>query len=351
MGKLGWTQGIRAGLGLVAWAGSVSAAALVDQVGACDASAVVFVAPGLAVVASDEDNWLRFYAPGEPVQPQEPLDLTEHLKPDGKNAEADLEGAAWLGERLYWIGSHGRNSKAKWRPNRLRLLATRTRWQGGSVTLEPDGRAASTLLDALTAHVRELELAVGAKGQDEAAALAPEAGGVNIEGLAAGADGTSLLIAFRNPLKSGKALVLPLENPAAVVDAAATPKLGAALWLDLGGLGLRSLEWSPTRGEYLIVAGSHDDAGLFALYRWSGDAHKPPKKLQDLTGLRPEGLALSADGRRAWLVSDDGDTPHVVPKSACAPEEYDQARGTCACKHLLDASRRRFRSTWIDLPN
>ncbi|HEY5818827.1 MAG TPA: hypothetical protein VIU14_10590 [Mesorhizobium sp.] len=64
--------------------------------------------------------------------------------------------------------------------------------------------------------------------------LAPEApGGLNIEGLSAGAAG-ELLIGFRNPVPEGKAIVVPFENPAAVVENESA-RFGAPILLDLGG--------------------------------------------------------------------------------------------------------------------
>src|SRR5439155_18316253 len=43
----------------------------------------------------------------------------------------------------------------------------------------------------------------------------------NIESLCA--DGESLVIGFRNPVPDGKALLVPLKNPAAVIDSGASP--------------------------------------------------------------------------------------------------------------------------------
>ncbi|MHC5116880.1 MAG: DUF3616 domain-containing protein, partial [Planctomycetota bacterium] len=53
------------------------------------------------------------------------------------------------------------------------------------------------------------------------------------------------------------ALVIPLANPEAVVLSGAVPIPEVPILIDLNGLGIRSIEYSPSIGEYLIIAGSH----------------------------------------------------------------------------------------------
>lgn len=79
----------------------------------------------------------------------------------------------------------------------------------------------------------------------EAETKAPKAeGGLNIEGLTATPEG-ELLIGFRNPIPDGKALLLPLKNPSDLVKNPDTAKaiFGEPITLDLGGLGIRSIEY------------------------------------------------------------------------------------------------------------
>ena len=124
---------------------------------------------------------------------------------------------------------------------------------------------------------------------EEAAKLAPEAeGGLNIEGLAATPAG-GLLIGFRNPIRHGKALIVPLNNPASVVEGARA-ELGDPIELDLEGRGIRSLELVGT--TYLVVAGPPPDVGSFALFRWSGDKQTDPEPLSIFLreDLKPEAL-------------------------------------------------------------
>lgn len=266
--------------------------------GMCDASAAVALDARHFVVASDEDNRLRIYRRGEPrVVQVVPLQAFLGTAEDG---ESDLEGAARVGQRIYWIASHGRNSKGKAQPDRQRFFATEVVAGPAIPRVEPVGTPQRQLLAELTAApaLREWRLA-------EAAQRAPEApGGLNIEGLAEGPAG-SLLIGLRNPLREGRALVVPLLNPDEFLRGGPA-RFGVPTGLDLGGRGVRSIE--RIGGAYLIVAGPVADAGDFALYRWSGDGADAPRRVAgvDFGGLRPEALFAWPDDGPVELLSDDG---------------------------------------------
>src|SRR5205823_3592182 len=148
----------------------------------------------------------------------------------GKSSESDLEGAAKIGNRAFWISSHGRNKDGKFRPNRDRFFATDIKLVNGEVTLAPVGRPYKTWLDDLIGDPRFAAFHFAG-----AATHAPKAsGGLNIEGLSATSEG-HLLIGFRNPIPKGKALLIPLVNPNDVI-AGKRPVFGSAIQLDLGGL-------------------------------------------------------------------------------------------------------------------
>ena len=139
--------------------------------------------------------------------------------------------------------------------------------------------------------------------------LNPKKKGINLEGLTATADGAALLIGLRNPRPKGKAIVLKLTNPVAVVDEGKPAEVGKPGLLDLGGLGIRSMEYSKRDNGYLISAGHHTTKPEFALYLWSGKADDTKPK--QLTFDRPEGFSTEAiviyeDRKEVLLVSDDG---------------------------------------------
>jgi hypothetical protein len=298
--------------------------------GTCDASAAVALDPTHFVVADDERDVLLVYRLGQGA-PVATVDLTAVLSGRAagrKTKESDLEGGARIGERIYWIGSHSRDRKGRDAPHRRRLLATDIVAGVIPTVRVPVSPPYTGLLEDFAADPRFAAIRAAA------AAGAPEsAGGLNIEGLAATPDGR-LLIGFRNPRPGGRAIVVPLENPAAVVDRAQRAKLGDPMLLDLGARGIRSIDWVGDR--FVIVAGPHDDGGApggpgFALYDWAGEAADVPRPWAgvDLGTLGPEGLFLIPGTRQVHVVSDDGER--------------------CKARSLTEAQRT-FRAITLDLP-
>ncbi|MEJ8849117.1 DUF3616 domain-containing protein [Variovorax rhizosphaerae] len=265
--------------------------------GTCDASAASALGPDHFVMASDEDNILRIYRHGQP-EPVSTLSLAAFL--GSGDEESDIEGAATVGNRIYWITSHGRNKNAKPRPARQRFFATDFDVSTTPPTLRPVGKAYAGLQTDLLATPEGQRL-----GLAQAAQRAPEAeGGFNIESLAATPKGP-LLVGFRNPLIGREALVMPLLNPQDVLEGRPST-WGAPIQLPLGRRGLRSME---TMGAgYLLVAGPTADAGSFALFRWSGQPADGPVPLKnvDLGTLRPEALFTVPGSGEMQLLSDDG---------------------------------------------
>ena len=270
------------------------AGSAVQHAGLCDASAGTALDDIHFIVANDEHNRLVIYRRGLPA-PVQGVDVGGFL---GAQKEADLEGSARIGNRIYWIGSHGRNAKGKVREDRQRFFATDI---APGPTVRPAGQPYTRLLADLATSP-----ALAAWRLADAALLAPEAeGGFNIEGLAEGPNG-SLLIGLRNPLRQGRALLIPLLNPAELVVPGGGPaRFGVAMAVDLGGLGVRSME-RLADGSYLIAAGRPGDGGSFRLFQWAGGAADAARAVPlDLGDLRPEGLFAWPDGRITML-SDDG---------------------------------------------
>jgi hypothetical protein len=280
-----------------------AASEAIEHSGMCDASAAVAVGRTMFVVANDEDNVLRVYRSNTPGQPIHTFDLTSFLKPDPDHPETDIEGATQVGDRAYWITSHGTNKNGKPRSSRRRLFATDVKVTGDKVTITPVGTPYMDLVQDLTAAPQLKDFKLG----DAAEKPPEETGGLNIEGLCATPEG-ALLIAFRNPVPEKKALIVPLENPKEVIDGKAA-KLGAPIQLPLGGLGIRSIEYCESKGKYLIVAGPHDDEGDFKLYQWSGPSSKEPELLKEINfkGLHPEALIVyPGEKTKVQVLSDDG---------------------------------------------
>ncbi len=277
--------------------------------GMCDASAAVALAPRHFVVADDDHDVLSIYELGKP-EPTANVDLIDYLgnrNHDGKPKEADIEGSARIGNRIYWISSHGRNSKGRFQETRQRFFATDVVENASGPTVRaPTTPPYKRLLRDIVEDPRFEPIASAS-----ALAIPPEApGGLNIEGLAATPEG-HLLIGFRNPLSGGKALLVPLKNPADVIDRAATPVFGDLIALDLGLRGIRSIDFVDS--GFLIVAGPFDNGKRsgkgFALYTWTGKLTDSPKRVKgiDFGDFRPEALFSINGNTENYVLSDDGD--------------------------------------------
>lgn len=266
--------------------------------GASDASAVIALDARHFVVADDEDNVLRMYDRQKPGWPVFNWDSSQFLKVDRRSPESDLEGAARIGDRVYWITSHGRNKNGELRESRHRLFATAI--SQSPPGLSPMGKPYLDLNQDLTEDPRLRTL-----GLSLAATRAPKSpGAFNIEGLSATPDG-KLLIGFRNPVPFGRALVVPLLNPEKVIEGSRA-ELGAPILLNLQGLGIRSMTWIGDR--YLILAGSYESSGPHVLFDWKGAGEPVLVRTLDLPGFNPEGMDLIPDASflSVLIVSDDG---------------------------------------------
>jgi len=302
-----------------------------------DASAAVALDGERFIMADDETNVLRVYNWNMPASnPICETNISVEIGVDPDHPEADIEGATWLNNRVFWITSHGRNLDGKYWPSRYRFFAT---------TVAPDGSATvngvySNLVDALIQYDRiynlGLEAAIGTVGDhiDPATIpdLAPKVNGLNIEGLCATADGSKMLIGFRNPRPEveGKimALVIPLANPEAVVLNGADPNLEAPIFIDFDDLGIRSMEYSPSVGEYLIVAGSHqggENEPVQYLYNYDFTKEDKDKLATFSDDMTPEALFQFPDANEINLLSDDGtrmiDTSHGPEMNKLLPIE------------------------------
>src|SRR4051794_23220922 len=122
--------------------------------GMCDASAVEALDNEFFVVGDDEDNILRVYSRFKGGLPIQRLDLTAFLGLRPKAGEVDLEGSSRIGDRIYWITSHGANASGKFDPNRHRFFATRATVSEGKVQLQPVGKPYSNLLHDLSRDPR-----------------------------------------------------------------------------------------------------------------------------------------------------------------------------------------------------
>jgi len=357
--------------------------------GMSDASAAVSIGEDMFIVADDENNVLRLYKSKtagqgdrleagliEPASgglhqikpaiggPESCFDITDFLDVEPEYPEADIEGATTIGDRIYWITSHGRNKDGKLRPNRYRFFATTISVEGGKVRIVPFGKPCKTLIHSLvktqTGHNLGLDKATRfdekkpTKKQLEN--LAPKEKGLNIEGLCASADGKIIYIGFRNPLVFDKlkgersAIILPLNNPKEVIEKGQAPIFGEPLLWDLAGQSVGSMEYSPFHKTYFVIAGHSDEIAGFSLYNWSGEKNAPPVLVQQLgskqSDFSPEALVVFKDSNRILLLSDDGTLPVKVSGASDCLQGELLPDGYCPNKSLTDPNKRTFRGMW-----
>ncbi|MBD3886285.1 DUF3616 domain-containing protein [Phormidium tenue FACHB-886] len=300
----------------------------------CDSSAATALGEQHFVVANDEDNVLRVYEANRSGYPVIEISINDYFDNNPEGNEVDIEGTAQVGDIIYWITSHGRNKNGKFRRERHQFFANKlTNFEG--MTFEQEGRSYTQLVlkDMLNdKRLQKFELEAAEK-------LPPKEGGLNIEGLTA-TPNKELLIGFRSPIPQGKALLLPLKNPANLVNEEGTSAIfGEPITLDLQGLGIRSIEYWESKNQYIIVAGASDSSDEFALYQWSGlDAN--PQLIEEIAlpeGFRPEGVLFYPNrDNQLQLLSDDG---------------LLKRNGDIACKELKDEnhSEKYFRSLWVEI--
>ena len=291
----------------------------------CDASAAVALSSDHFAVADDEDNPIRVYRADEGNLPTQTFDFSKSFRLDPKKPEMDLEGACWLGEKIFWISSHGRNKDGEVRSSRQILFATTCTKTTSGFDMKPVGKPYRLLLTDLIGEPRfaGFKLAEGSR-------LAPKVpGALNIEGLCATPD-KRLLIGFRNPLPQSQALLIPLENPEQVI-AGQRAKFGEPILLPLDGLGIRDIAF--WRNQYLIIGGAVDGRHQSALFLWDGK-NRQPRKVDWLKSenFNPEALIVYEGRENGFQVLSDDGTRRI---------------GSETCKSLKDPRERRFRSVWV----
>jgi hypothetical protein len=302
------------------WSSSASARTFGLYHNIADASGAEALNDELVIVAGDETNFLGIYKWANPESsPIASIDLTDDLNIEPGHPETDIEGATWFGDRIFWITSHGRNTDGQYRYSRCQFFATTVTVDGNAIHATVDGNYTHLLEDLIaydSAYHLGLADAIGVvDGHIDPSTiphLAPKIDGLNIEGLSADREQRSILIAFRNPRPNIdgtiRALIIPLTNPEQVVLSGAIPHFDPPILVDLGGAGIRSMEYSPTLGKQLIIAGSHGyspDIPLQILYQYdmtSGDL----KKLAEFPNLTPEAMFQFPSSSDIILVSDDG---------------------------------------------
>ncbi len=207
------------------------------------------------------------------------------------------------GGTFFLTTSHSPNKKGHTKPARRMLLH-----------LELRGRALSVIgkVDLTTARSTSGASLLGIAGLDPKAHL-------DIEALAF-SDG-ALLVGLKSPLSArGGAVIVRLADPAGALAKGAIPRGAVTRALELPleverdgravHQGISDLLVLPD-GSLVVLANSpkgaeHDGGG--AMY-WLKAGARTPVLLQRFRGLKPEGVALSEDGKGLVLVFDNDSRP------------------------------------------
>ena len=291
--------------------------------GTCDASGAVAIDHRTFAVADDEDNVLRIYDAEIGGPPIGSVDMSGALF-GSTSLEADLEAATRLDDLALWLTSHARSKQGTQEASRLLFFATSIPRSSTDIALV--GKPYRNLLSDLFAEpsLREFDLRSASKRGPTSE------GGLNIEGMTSTPDG-AVLVGFRNPVPNGLALVIAIENPAAVFDRGERARLRDVVRLDLDGLGVRALSW--WRGRYLIAAGNSGDGGVSRLYIWEGGQAAPELARVDLAEFNPEGFFTPETRDAILILSDDG----------------EESVGGAPCKDSRTDHEKTFRGVWLRL--
>lgn len=284
--------------------------------GTAQASAGVALDDTTMIVANDSDQRLSIYLRNQSSAPLATFDITDNLElskdKDGSVQSVNIESAAKVGNRQYWLGSHSNDSRGNPAPNTYRLFATEVAGQGANAQLSFIGHY-DDLFDDLDqwgdAYNYRFQRTInrGTRPIND--------NGFKIEGFTIAPDGQTAYIGMRTPLvppdERNRALIVPIENFTAWFNngnPSNAPTLGEPILLDLGGSGIRGLECNAN--GCAIVAGSIDTRADFSLYTWDGNRDSAPAlRNVILDGLRPESVLLSngntfASGATVQLISD-----------------------------------------------
>ncbi|MEE4491758.1 hypothetical protein [Streptomyces sp. BE230] len=284
--------------------------------GSSDASAAVDAGDGYVLVADDESNTLRLYDGSASGAPVRTWDVASKL---GVSKEIDIEGAARVGNTVYWTGSLGNNKDGEYKADRNTVFTTTVSGSGAATQLTVGG-SYKKLRDDLVAWDKTNGNRYGFAAGTADGEAPKQIDGFNIEGLEfAPGSTTTAYLGFRAPLvppkEGGKALIVPVTNFDKVAGSGAKAVIGTPIELDLGGLSIRDIRKN-SADQYLIVAGSwaaDDNSDPYALYSWDGIAGHAPVKRLDLPTTDPGGWEavvavpdLNTAGARAQLITDAG---------------------------------------------
>ena len=135
-------------------------------------------------------------------------------------------------------------------------------------------------------------------------------GGLNIEGLAFDPINNRLLLGLRSPVIGGKAAVIPmrLKDPLGPFSAD-NVQFSPRIILDLGGQGVRGIDYNPKLKMFTIISGSTEleKKTDFGFWEWGGAPEDVPRLYFNLDeNAKPEGVTnVTINGKEFVIVVGD----------------------------------------------
>ncbi len=255
--------------------------------GLFEASGVTYVPGSNSILFVDdgkpgEVQWMEIDEQGNQLGTIKPIALGLAIE--------DLEGITTDGNYFYAVGSQ---SRAKSR-NQNGLVRFKFDPQTRRVeSAEPVGDLKTLLIE----NVVELRDFTNRKAKDD---------GLNIEGLAWDVEGRRLLLGLRSPIIDGKALAVAvkLRDPQGAFSRDNLEVENQAIRLDLGGLGIRSIEYDNRLKLFRIISGASEsqDKTDFKLWNWAGDQSAPQEVSILGRKLKPEGVTRATAGNTDFTI-------------------------------------------------
>lgn len=300
----------------------------VQHYGMADASSAIAIGADKFLVVSDEKNVFQLYHRDQSGPSIDETSFASFIHIDNKKLEGDIEGSATIADTTYWIGSHSRDKNGGLARNRHQFFATLIKDKADHVVIKQLGNSYTGLLFDLLSNTEFRKLTnEDLAPEPDLSKSSKEPGAISIEGLTAW--NNSLLIGFRNPIPNDQAVLVPLLNPLEIVLNGSHAEFGEFLYFDLGGRGIRSMDYWPDRQIFVIVAGAFNQKDDFAYYSWTGNSDDQPTQLH-LDGIQ--------DLNTEALVFFDGEANHLLAIS----DDGGQFKGQ---KH--EKSELCFRSKWL----
>ncbi len=202
----------------------------------------------------------------------------------------DLEGITSDGDHFYVVGSQSKKSGF----DGDGLVRFRLDTAARSVTVVERIQGLKVWLAANVMELRGTERRLG----DEV---------LNIEAIAWDPVRARLLLGLRAPVVDGHALVVPIKlvDPSGAFTRENLRVDGSTIRLDLGGAGIRSLEYDSQASAFRVITGSgvNDENQDFRVVEWDGVATAPTREIASHSRrLKPEGITRAELGGRSVSV-------------------------------------------------